>query len=175
MLLFGRDCCWLLLGLTAALLELLYWLFHESICDFMATMSAASLALCVVSWLFCDSSFSRFAVPSSRSFCRAVCLALASLAACWALAACWSACSLSWVIFCSMAPRRSLRFIDVFSSFAASVAALDSLRVTAACDCILLTKSSAVVESVTKSSTSDVLEPWKLSRASCATAALASS
>ena len=169
------TCCWLLPGVAAALLLFAYWLFIASICDFMETISAASFALCVVSWLFCDSSFSRFAVPSSRNCCSSACLSLAASAACCAASACLSASAFNWVILVSMALRRCLRFIDVFNSFAASEAAFASLRVTAASDCILLTNSSVVVALVTTSSTSEASEPWKLSLASCATAALASS
>ena len=75
----------------------------------------------------------------------------------------------------SMAARRSLRFIDVFNVFAASLAALASARLNASRDCMELINSCVLVEPVTTLITVDASEPCRSSRAICATAACASS
>ena len=74
-----------------------------------------------------------------------------------------------------MAARRSPRFFDVLSEFAAEEAAFASLRDNASRDCMELTKSCVLVAPVTTLITSEAFEPCISSRASWATAACASS
>ena len=144
----------------------LFCTLHESISAFIDTSSAASCASLVLRLFFCASSWARSSSLFLRKASSSLCLDAASSAACCALAAWLSAWPLSWVISSSMAVRRSLRFIDVLRLVAAASAAFASLRVTAASDCILLTKSSVVVALVTTSIRVEASEPWKLSRAS---------
>ena len=141
----------------------------------MSTVCAACLALSLSSCPCSDSSSARFASPlwrSSSSESRLFCAAVADDCA---AAAASSALDLSWVICFSMAARRSLRFIEVFSETAASDAALASVRDSASRVCIELTNSLVLVDPVTTLITSEASEPCIESRAIWATAACASS